>query len=375
LNIAVNTRLLLKNKLEGIGWFTYETLKRITQNHPEHEFYFIFDRPYHTDFIFSANVRPIVIGPQARHPFLFYWWFEKSIPKILKQINADLFISPDGFLSLSTNVKSIAVFHDINYMHHPKDFPFLVRHYYQFFAPRFAKKANRIVTVSEYSKNDIVDQFSILPDLVDVVFNGANEIFKPITDAEKQATRQKYTSGNDYFIFVGALSPRKNVANLLLAFDRFKTLTKSTTKLIIVGEKMFKTRKMKQVYSQLLFKDDVIFTGRMSPEELKYLYGSALALTFVPYFEGFGIPMIEAMNCQTPVIASNVTSMPEIAGDAALLVDPFSIESISDAMIRIYADDKLRNELITKGTVQCQKYSWEKTAEKFWESIEKAIRK
>jgi glycosyltransferase involved in cell wall biosynthesis len=88
------------------------------------------------------------------------------------------------------------------------------------------------------------------------------KIFKPITDAEKQATRQKYTSGNDYFIFVGALSPRKNVANLLLAFDRFKTLTKSTTKLIIVGEKMFKTRKMKQVYSQLLFKDDVIFTGQ-----------------------------------------------------------------------------------------------------------------
>jgi hypothetical protein len=141
LNIAVNTRLLLKNKLEGIGWFTYETLKRITQNHPEHEFYFIFDRPYHTDFIFSANVRPIVIGPQARHPFLFYWWFEKSIPKILKQINADLFISPDGFLSLSTNVKSIAVFHDINYMHHPKDFPFLVRHYYQYFCSQVCKKS------------------------------------------------------------------------------------------------------------------------------------------------------------------------------------------------------------------------------------------
>jgi len=373
LKIAVNTRLLLKNKLEGIGWFTFETLKQITQNHPEHEFYFIFDRPYHADFIFSSNVHPIFTGPQARHPFLFYWWFEKSIPKILKQINADLFISPDGFLSLSTNVKSIAVFHDINYMHYPKDFPFLVRHYYHYFAPRFAKKAVRIVTVSEYSKTDIVDQFSILPDLVDIVYNGANEIFKPITDKEKQATKQKYTSGNDYFIFVGALSPRKNVANLLLAFDRFKALTISSSKLIIVGEKMFKTRKMRQAYSQLQFKADVIFTGRMSPEELKYLYGSALALTFVPYFEGFGIPIIESMKCGTPVITSDKTSMPEVAGDAALFVDPFSIASISDAMIRIYADDHLRNELITKGSIQCQKYSWEKTAEKFWESIEKVI--
>jgi len=375
LKIAVNTRLLLKDKLEGIGWFTFETLQRITQNHPEHEFYFIFDRPFHTDFIFSSNVHSIVIGPKARHPFLFYWWFEKSIPKILKQINSDLFISPDGFLSLTTKTKSIAVFHDINYMHYPKDFPFLVRHYYHYFAPRFAKKADRIVTVSEYSKTDIVDQFSILPNLVDVVYNGTNEIFKPISEAEKQSTKQKYTSGNDYFIFVGALSPRKNVANLLLAFDRFKTQTFSLAKLLIVGEKMFKTRKMKQVYSQMLFKDDVIFTGRMSPEELKYLYGSALALTFVPYFEGFGIPIIEAMKCGTPVITSNKTSMPEVAGVAALFVDPLSIDSISDAMIRIYADDNLRNELITKGSIQCQKFSWEKTAEKFWESIEKVIKK
>ena len=373
MKIAVNTRLLLKDKLEGIGWFTYETLKRITQNHPEHEFYFIFDRPYHTDFIFSSNVHPIVIGPQARHPFLFYWWFERSIPKILKQISADLFISPDGFLSLSTNVKSIAVFHDINYMHYPKDFPFFVRHYYHYFAPKFAKKADRIVTVSEYSKTDIVNQLSILPDLLDVVYNGANDIYKPIANTEKQATRKKYASGFDYFIFVGALSPRKNVANLLLAFDRFKSQTFSMAKLLIVGEKMFKTRKMKAVYTQMNFKNDVIFAGRMSPEELKYLYGSAIALTFVPYFEGFGIPIIEAMNCGTPVITSNVTSMPEIAGDAALLVDPFSVESISDAMIRIYADDHLKNELITKGFTQCQKYSWEKTADRFWESIEKII--
>ncbi|OFX88272.1 MAG: glycosyltransferase [Bacteroidetes bacterium GWF2_33_16] len=374
MKIAVNTRLLLKNKLEGIGWFTFETLKRITQNHSEHEFYFIFDREYSSDFIFSKNVHPIVIGPQSRHPFLFYWWFERSIPKILKKINADLFISPDGFLSLSTKVKSLAVFHDINYMHYPKDFPFLVRHYYRYFSPRFAKKADRIVTVSEFSKKDIVDQFSINPELVDVVYNGANKIYKPISEEEKQATKQKYTSGNDYFIFVGALSPRKNIANLLLAFDRFKTQTFSTAKLIIVGEMMFKTQRMKRAYSQLVYKDDVIFTGRMSPEELRYLYGSAIALTFVPYFEGFGIPIIEAMNCHTPVITSNVTSMPEVAGDAALLVNPFSVDSIADAMTRLFADDKMRKELITRGSIQCQKFSWDITAEKFWESIEKTIK-
>ena len=140
MNIAVNTRVLLKNRLEGIGWFTFETMKRIAQWHPEHKFYFIFDRPYDPEFIFSDNIEPIVISPQARHPVLFYYWFEKSIPKVLNQIKADAFISPDGYLSLNTNINSLAVIHDISFMHNPKDFPFGIRNYYQYFFPRFAKK-------------------------------------------------------------------------------------------------------------------------------------------------------------------------------------------------------------------------------------------
>ncbi|HAF29828.1 MAG TPA: glycosyltransferase family 1 protein [Bacteroidales bacterium] len=373
MNIAVNTRILLKNKLEGIGWFTFETLKRITKNHPEHTFYFIFDRPYDQEFIFSENIVPIVVGPQARHPFLFYYWFERAIPKVLKQIHADLFISPDGILSLKTNVNSIAVIHDISFMHNPKDFPLIVRKYYHYFFPKFAKKATRIVTVSEFSKQDITKQFSIKSDHIDVVYNGSNEIYKPSDTDKILRTKKEYTSGEDFFIFVGALSPRKNVANLLLAFDLFKSKTTNKIKLVIVGEKMFKTKNIHTVYSNMSFKKDVIFTGRMNPKELKNLYGSALALTFVPYFEGFGIPIIEAMNCDTAVITSNVTSMPEVAGDAALFADPFSVQSIADAMIKIYSDSNLRNEFIEKGRLQKQKFSWDKTANKLWESIEKVL--
>ena len=99
MRIAVNTRLLLKDKLEGIGWFTFETLKRITKNHPEHEFIFLFDRPYDKEFIFSENIIPVVIQPPARHPFLWYLFFEWSIPAALKKYKADIFISPDGWLS------------------------------------------------------------------------------------------------------------------------------------------------------------------------------------------------------------------------------------------------------------------------------------
>ncbi len=373
MNIAVNTRVLLNNKLEGIGWFTYETMKRIARNHPEHNFYFIFDRPYHKDFIFADNVKPVVVGPPARHPVLFYYWFEKKIPGVLKQIHADLFISPDGYLSLTTCIKSIPVIHDISFMHNPKDFPFGVRNYYQYFFPRFAKKAERIVTVSEFSKSDISEKFRIPYSNIDVVYNGSKTIYQPLTTEEIKKTKHKYTNGEDFFLFVGALSPRKNVANLLTSFDIFKTKTQSKFKLVIVGEKMFKTKDMKTSFQRMKFKDDVVFTGRLNPKELRNFYGSAHALTFVPYFEGFGIPIIEAMNCDTAIITSNITSMPEVAGDAALLVDPFSVSSIADAMIHLVKNPNLRNELIEKGKIQRQKFSWDKTAEKFWNSIEKVL--
>jgi len=373
LNIAVNTRVLLKNGLEGIGWFTFECMKRIAQWHPEHKFYFIFDRPYDPEFVFSDNIEPIVIGPQARHPLLFYYWFEKSVPKVLDQINADAFISPDGYLSLNANIKSLAVIHDINFMHNPKDFPFGIRNYYQYFFPKFAKKAKKIVTVSNFSKNDISKQFDIDADNIDVVYNGSKEIYKPSTKEEIINTKKKYSSNCDYFLFVGALSPRKNIANLLSAFEIFKKRSQTNFKLIIVGEKMFKTKNINDAFLKMQFKEDVVFTGRKNPEELNKIYGAAYALTFVPYFEGFVIPIIEAMNCETAVITSNVTSMPEVSGDAALLVDPFSVDSIANALMKIYSEPKLRLELIEKGKKQCQKFSWDKTAIKLWVSIEKIL--
>ncbi|MCP4551073.1 MAG: glycosyltransferase family 4 protein, partial [Bacteroidetes bacterium] len=127
MRIAVNTRLLIKNKLEGVGWFTHETLRLITVQHPEHEFYFLFDRDYDNDFIFSDNITPIIIGPQARHPFLYYLWFEKSVPAVLKKLKIDLFLSPDGYLSLRSKIPSINVIHDLNFEHHPNDYPFAER--------------------------------------------------------------------------------------------------------------------------------------------------------------------------------------------------------------------------------------------------------
>jgi glycosyltransferase involved in cell wall biosynthesis len=372
MNIAVNTRLLIKNKLEGIGWFTFESLKRITTQHPEHHFWFIFDRPFNPAFIFSSNITPIVISPPARHPFLFWFWLECRLPQVLKKLNPDLFVSPDGYLSLKSEIKSLAVLHDLNFEHYPKDMPFSFRWYYHYFFPRFAKKAVRIATVSEFSKQDIIEQYGKDPQQIDVVYDGANELYNPLSPEMISLTRQKYTSGLPYFIFIGSLHPRKNLVNLFKAFDLFRKDHDSDIKLLIVGARKWWTKEIGNALKEMQFANDVVFSGRLNAEELVQVLGASLALTYVSYFEGFGIPIVEAFRCGVPVITSNVTSMPEVAGDAALLVDPFKPESIAGAMKKLDEDAALRNDLIRKGTARKNEFTWQRTADLLWDSIVKA---
>jgi glycosyltransferase involved in cell wall biosynthesis len=373
MKIVVNTRLLLKNKLEGIGWFTYENCKRIVLAHPEHEFYFLFDRKYSDEFIFAGNVHPVVLFPPSRHPLLWIIWFEYSVPRFLKKVKPDLFISPDGYLSLHTDVPQLAVIHDINFYHRPLDLPWSSRLYYRHYFPKFAQKAKLVVTVSEFSKQDICDSYYISPEKVDVVYNGANSEYRPLTPDEITATKKKYSFGYDYFLFVGSLHPRKNVSGLLSAFDHFIERYGSDHKVVIVGEKMFFTSELDTTYNQMRFGDDVIFTGRLDTTELKFVLGAATAMVFVPFFEGFGIPIVEAMYAGVPVIASNTTSIPEVAGKAALYVDPASVEEIAEAMHKISVDEELRKSLIEKGAMQRHKFSWDFSADKLWKSIEKCL--
>lgn len=370
MKIVVNTRLLLKDKLEGIGWVAYECLRRIVKSHPEVEFYFIFDREPDQRFIFADNVKPVVLFPQARHPFLYIAFFEFAVARFLRKLKPDLYLSTDGYLSLRSKTKQLAVFHDLNFEHFPQDFPKIHLWHYKKFFPKYARKADRILTVSEFSKKDICDCYGINPDKIDVAYNGANEAFKPISEEIQNEIRQKYTDGNPYFMFVGSLHPRKNLARLFTAFDMFKSKNDNKVKLVIVGNKKWWTEPIKNAYDAMKHKDDVVFAGRLSAEDLHLVTASALASVYVSYFEGFGIPIVEAFKCETPVITSNVTSMPEVAADAALLVDPFKIESIAEAMEKML-DEDVRKSLIEKGKVRREDFSWDKAAECWWKSIEK----
>jgi glycosyltransferase involved in cell wall biosynthesis len=367
--IAVNTRLLIPDRLDGIGWFTCETLKRITTAHPEHQFLFLFDRQIPDQFVFSANIEPISLYPPARHPVLWHWWMEYSVRKILRSRDPDLFLSPDGFLCLSADTPSLPVIHDINFHHRPADLPFFPRWYYRKQFPSFARKAVRIATVSEYSKQDIAQSYDIDVRKIDVVYNGVNPIFRPVSEEDRQKTRSQLTGGEDYFLYIGMLHPRKNLINLLFAFDEFKNASPTGIKLVIAGDYLFRNNMLQNTYKKMNHREDVKFVGRQSPEQLHLLLGSAFSLTFVSFFEGFGIPILEAMQCDVPVITSGTTSMPEVSGDAALLVNPHSVESIKDGLLQITGDLKFRTELIRKGRIQREKFSWEITSEKLWDSM------
>lgn len=371
--IAVNTRLLQEGKLEGIGWFTYETLRRIVKSHPEHEFLFIFDRPFSNKFIFANNVKAIYAGPPTRHVLLFIPWFDFVVPRLLRKHKIDLFLSPDGHIPLRGTTPSLAVIHDINFHHHPEQVPFLVRKYYNFFFPRFARKAKKIVTVSEFTRSDLVNSYKIERTKIDVAYNGCNEIFKPIPEENKSAIKGKYAGGSEYFLFVGLIIPRKNLPRLIEAYLSFREKSKNPIKLLVVGEKKWWDSKNEELISNSPFKNDIIFLGRLSAENLHEVVASAYALTFVPLFEGFGIPILEAFASGTPVITSNTTSLPEVAGGAALLCNPYEVDSISQAMLQISSDEELRNSLIYKGLERKKAFSWDKTASILWTSIENSL--
>jgi glycosyltransferase involved in cell wall biosynthesis len=371
--IAVNTRLLLPGRLDGMGWFTYHTLRNLTHKHPEVEWHFIFDRPWQEEMIFTDRVQPVKAWPQARHPFLYYLWFEWSIPKVLKRIQADLFLSPDGYLSLSADTPQLAVMHDLNFEHYPHDLPWLTRNYYRHYFPKFAHKAARVATVSEFSKTDIARCYSIDPSKIDVVYNGVNELYQPLPETEKEKVRHEFSSGSPYFLFVGMLHQRKNIANLLRAFDDFRSRQETSIKLMIVGHRKWWTDEMESVYQAMSFRDEVIFLGRLPVETLVRVTAAARVMMYASTFEGFGVPIIEAMRCGVPVITSEVTSMPEVSGGAALLVDPFSVSSISKAMTELTSNDELYEMLAAKGQLRSREFSWDRTSELLWNSIEKCL--
>lgn len=374
MRIAVNTRLLLRDKLEGIGWFAHETLSRIVRAHPEHRFIFLFDRAYDRRFLYADNVEAVVQGPPTRHPLLYRLWFDMLLPRTLRRVKADAFLSPDGYLALRSAVPTLAVIHDLNFEHHPEDLPRAYRDFYRGQFPRYARHATRLATVSDHSRQDIVRTYGIAADRIDVVYNGVGAVFRPLSAAEQEQARQAFCGGHPYLICIGSLNPRKNIARLLQAFDRLVDRGAGELRLLIVGERMWWDGRMEEAWQGMCHRDRVVFTGRLDQERLHRALGGALALAFVSYFEGFGIPVAEAMRCGVPVVAARATSLPEVAGDAAHYCDPFDVDDIARALHEVVTDAALRDRLGRAGIARAAQFTWERAATDLWASFERMLK-
>lgn len=365
-HVAVNTRLLLSKNLEGIGRFSDEILKRLVLGHPDVQFSFFFDREFDPRFIYGPNVTGYKLFPPARHPFLFIWYFEWAVAQKLKQLKPDVFFSPDGYLSLRSSVPQVPVFHDLAFEHFPQDVKRMEAWHYRRYFPRFAEKAARIITVSDSTKQDIIAHYKVAPDKIEIVSNACDARFRPGSAVEIKETRDRYADGHAYFHCVGAIQPRKNLDRLIAAFDKFKQAAPSDMKLLVVGRKAWNFDKVIHSYSQAKCKEDIVFTGFVSDEELVRIHGASSGLCYVPYFEGFGIPLVEAMACEAPILCSNVSAMPGVVGDAALLVDPYDVDSIAAGLQKLANSPQLASELVDKGRLRKQLYTWERSAEQVW---------
>ncbi|MDW3649733.1 MAG: glycosyltransferase family 1 protein [Bacteroidia bacterium] len=373
-HVAVNTRLLLPGKLEGISRFAFELLSRVVTSHPDTQFSFLFDRPFDPAYVFGENVHPYVIPPQARHPLLWYSWFHLMVPRKLNMLKPDVFFSPEFYLTSHKEIPQVSTIHDLAYEHHPEDIGKLAARYCRHYSPKYAAAAKKIITVSAFSKQDIVNTYGTKADKIEVVYNAAGKQFKPLREEEKAKVREKFSQGKPFFHFVGTIQPRKNLENLLRAFDQFKSQHENPCQLLLVGRKGWKYEGALKAFESMRNKDAVHFTGFVSDEELNQIYAASEALAYVPYFEGFGIPLVEAMQSETAIISSNVSSLPEVAGEAALMVDPRDPAAIADALQKLWQDKVFKSQLIAKGQRQVQQFNWEQSAQKLWEVLLSASR-
>jgi glycosyltransferase involved in cell wall biosynthesis len=374
MKIAINAWILRNKKLDGLGYLTINTIPNIIKNNPTVHFQILCDKGYTENYFDFPNVTHHKIFPALRHPILYVFFMEVILGFFLRKHKPDLLISTDGYLCLNSSTKQLPIICDINFEHKPEDLPFRNRVYFRTFFKRFAYKGVRIATISDYSKQDIADTYKIDASKIDNISCGIDNKFVVLSEVEKFTVKAKWSAGKEYFFFVGSMHPRKNIKRLIDAFNLFKQQSQSDFKLLLGGSILWQASDFKDAYLQSDFKNDIIFLGRLSDEDLKQVLGAAYCLSFAPVFEGFGLPIVEAFEAGVPVICSNVTSMPEVAGDAAILFNPFEVKEIANAMDKIFEEKNLRNELIVKGHQQKLKFSWDNTADLLWQCAMKCLR-
>lgn len=293
------------------------------------------------------------------------FWDDINVPNILNHADIELYHVPQNGVGLSDNIKckKVITLHDIIPLRMPETVSDRYLRIFNDELPKILDNCDGIITVSNFSKEDIAAGFNFPADKIYVTPLAAEDIYKPMSKCKtKEMITQKYGIQEDFVLYVGGFSPRKNILGLIEAYSNLPNRLKETFKLVITGRKGPSYEKYKNRAQELHVSNNVVFTDFIPIEDMPLFYNAAEVLVYPSFYEGFGLPPIEAMACGTPVIASNVTSLPEVCYESALFIDPNDIDSLSYDIERVLSNSLLRLTMVKKSLTRSKTFSWNKTA-------------
>lgn len=355
MRVAIDTRKLHDF---GIGTYVSNLVRGLARLDRDHD-YTLICHPNDADFVKSLGAN-------------FHAWPDRSgnysvqeqitVPVDVWRAKPDLFHAPHYVLPPLTPGKSVVTIHDCIHLRFPQYLPNRVAHVYaRVFLSAAAHKAARVITVSEASKRDIVHFLGTPANKVDVVYNGFDERLTSPSLEDETRVRNRFQLDAPFVLYAGNIKPHKNVDRLIEAFARLRRRGMDNVKLLIIGDDISKYSSLRRLVHRHQLHQHVRFLGFVSTDTLAALYQLAQVFVFPSLYEGFGLPPLEAMANGTPVITSNVSSLPEVVGDAALLIDPMDADSIANAMYRVLHEPELRAELVRRGHERVKAFSWERS--------------
>jgi len=367
MRIGIDCRRILDpqhNESAGVGYYTYYLIKNLLKIDKHNQYFlFLYDLRIKLDEFKQDNVQ-IVYFPGLENigkiPFFYRHIF---VPHILKLYHLDIYHNPAYIIPLFYFGKSVITVHDLAIYKNPKWF--LAGQFFntKILTPLSFYKAKKIIAVSENTKNDLIKYFNIKKEKIEVILEGVDDYSQYEIDESK--IEEKFKIKEPYFLYIGTLEPRKNLVRLIEAFAVFiRENPGCNLKLILAGKKGWKYEPIFETIKNLQIENRVNWLGYIHIPEKVYLLKNAFALVYPSLYEGFGLPILEAMNLGLPIVTSNIASIPELVIDNAVLVEPTDKESIKEGLVKIYQDEKLRQSLIEKGKGIAKNFTWEKCAQK-----------
>ncbi|MFQ5813782.1 MAG: glycosyltransferase family 4 protein, partial [Anaerolineae bacterium] len=300
--------------------------------------------------------------PTFRPPIRIFW--EQVVqPFALQKERVDLLHALAFVTPLLSPCPSVVTIHDLSFLLYPESFKRSKRFYLSLFTRLSARQARCIIAVSKSTKRDVVRLLGVSPDKVEVVYSGVDDVFHPLAEDQVAAFRSKRGLPERFILFVGTIEPRKNVTRLIEAFAALRPCDLANLKLVIGGAKGWFYHNVFARVEELGLEGDVVFPGYIPVSELPLWYNAAELFVYPSLYEGFGLPLLEAMACGTPVVAANTSSLPEVVGEVGLTVDPLDVEGLAEAMRRALGDEVLRQEMRDRGLQRAKGFSWTKTAQ------------